>query len=76
MGADAVLLSPVFPTRSHPGAPVLGPVRFRLLARAGAHAGHCARRDDRGRRTPPRLAALGGNRRTVVSNRPETNRDS
>jgi len=34
--ADAVLLSPVFPTRSHPGAPALGPVRFRLLAaRAG-----------------------------------------
>ena len=30
--ADAVLLSPVFPTRSHPGAPVLGPLRFRLLA--------------------------------------------
>ena len=34
--ADAVLLSPVFATRSHPGAPGLGPVRFRLLAaRAG-----------------------------------------
>jgi thiamine-phosphate pyrophosphorylase len=32
LGADAVLLSPVFPTRSHPGAPVLGAVRFRLLA--------------------------------------------
>ncbi|MCJ2178628.1 thiamine phosphate synthase [Novosphingobium album (ex Hu et al. 2023)] len=30
--ADAVLISPVFPTRSHPGAPVLGPLRFRLLA--------------------------------------------
>lgn len=30
--ADAVLLSPVFPTRSHPGAPALGPLRFRLLA--------------------------------------------
>lgn len=35
-GADAVLLSPVFPTRSHPGAPSLGPVRFRLLARLSA----------------------------------------
>ncbi len=35
-GADAVLLSPVFPTRSHPGAPTLGPVRFRLLARLSA----------------------------------------
>jgi len=33
--ADAVLLSPVFPTRSHPGAATLGPLRFRLLA---AHA--------------------------------------
>ena len=32
-GADAVLLSPAFATRSHPGAPVLGAVRFRLLAR-------------------------------------------
>ncbi|WP_206069753.1 thiamine phosphate synthase [Novosphingobium olei] len=32
-GADAVLLSPVFPTRTHPGGLVLGPVRFGLLAR-------------------------------------------
>lgn len=31
--ADAVLLSPAFPTRSHPGGRVLGPVRFGLLAR-------------------------------------------
>ncbi|MEO0032326.1 MAG: hypothetical protein RIS94_2084 [Pseudomonadota bacterium] len=31
--ADAVLLSPVFPTRSHPGAKGLGAVRFLLLAR-------------------------------------------
>jgi thiamine-phosphate pyrophosphorylase len=30
--ATAILLSPVFKTRSHPGAKVLGPVRFRLLA--------------------------------------------
>ncbi|WP_126173237.1 thiamine phosphate synthase [Altericroceibacterium xinjiangense] len=30
--ADAVLLSPVFPTRSHPGAAALGPMRFRWLA--------------------------------------------
>ena len=34
--ADAVLLSPVFPTRSHPGAAVLGPLRFRLLAQRAA----------------------------------------
>ena len=32
-GADAILLSPVFPTASHPGEPALGPVRFRMLAR-------------------------------------------
>ena len=31
--ADAVMLSPVFPTRSHPRAPTLGPQRFRHLAR-------------------------------------------
>jgi thiamine-phosphate pyrophosphorylase len=33
VGADAVLLSPVFATRSHPGGKVLGPVRFLLMAR-------------------------------------------
>ena len=32
--ADAVLLSPVFATRSHPGAPALTPARARLIARA------------------------------------------
>lgn len=32
MRADAVLLSPVFATGTHPGARGLGPVRFRLLA--------------------------------------------
>lgn len=31
-GADAALLSPVFPTNSHPNGNVLGPVRFRMLA--------------------------------------------
>jgi thiamine-phosphate pyrophosphorylase len=36
VSADAALLSPVFPTRSHPGAAVLGPLRFRLLARQAA----------------------------------------
>ncbi|ANU06964.1 Regulatory protein TenI [Paraurantiacibacter namhicola] len=35
MHADAVLISPVFATQSHPGADVLGPMRFRRLA---AHA--------------------------------------
>ena len=33
IGADAVMLSPAFATRSHPGAPSLGPMRFRMLAR-------------------------------------------
>lgn len=42
--ADAVLLSPVFPTRSHPGARTLGPLRFLLLAR----------------RSPVPVIALGG----------------
>lgn len=32
-GADAVLLSPVFPTQSHPGTRTLGTVRFAALAR-------------------------------------------
>jgi len=31
-GADLIFLSPVFPTRSHPDAAVLGPGRFALLA--------------------------------------------
>lgn len=34
--ADAVLLSPVFPTRSHPGGKVLGPLRWRLIAARAA----------------------------------------
>jgi thiamine-phosphate pyrophosphorylase len=34
--AAMIVLSPVFPTRSHPGGRALGPLRFRLLAaRAG-----------------------------------------
>ena len=32
-GADAVLLSPLFTTRSHPGAQPLGPARFAAIAR-------------------------------------------
>ena len=34
VGADLVFVSPAFPTRSHPGQRTLGPIRFRLLARA------------------------------------------
>jgi thiamine-phosphate pyrophosphorylase len=37
-GAVLALLSPVFPTRSHPGATPLGPVRWGLMARRGAGA--------------------------------------
>ncbi len=32
-GADAVMLSPVFATRSHKGAATLGAMRFRMLAK-------------------------------------------
>lgn len=32
-GAGAILLSPLHPTRSHPGAPTLGRMRFAALAR-------------------------------------------
>lgn len=59
LGADWVLLSPAFPTASHPGAPALGPLRWAGLARA-------ARRPvvalggitpASARRLPPRAAA-------------------
>lgn len=43
-GADLILISPVFPTRSHPGARVLGPLRAMALARLA----------------PGRAVALGG----------------
>jgi thiamine-phosphate pyrophosphorylase len=33
-GADVLLLSPVFATRSHPDAPIIGPMRAAALARA------------------------------------------
>ena len=42
--ADAVFLSPVFATASHPDAPPLTPVRAALIARACAGAGLCAGR--------------------------------
>jgi len=62
-GADAVMLSPAFATRSHPGAPCLGPARFRLLAShvhmpviaLGGMDFHSARRLDW-----PRWAAIDG----------------
>jgi thiamine-phosphate pyrophosphorylase len=51
-GVDAVLLSPVFPTASHPGAPALGALRFAAMTRScplpiyalgGIAAGNAAR---------------------------------
>ncbi|WP_051007217.1 thiamine phosphate synthase [Sphingomonas sp. PAMC 26621] len=33
-GAEVVFVSPVYPTRTHPGAPTLGPVRAARIARA------------------------------------------
>jgi len=36
-GADLLFVSPVFPTRSHPGAPALGPLRYALMTR-NAHS--------------------------------------
>jgi len=61
--ATAVLLSPAFPTLSHPGVRVLGPVRFLLLARHAripviALGGMTARTARRLRW--PRWAAIGG----------------
>ncbi len=50
--ADAVVLSPVFPTASHPGAAALGPLRWAALARragrpavalGGVHGGNARR---------------------------------
>jgi thiamine-phosphate pyrophosphorylase len=60
LGADAVVLSPVFPTASHPGAPALGLLRWAALARragrpvvalGGLHGGNA-------RRLPAWVAAL------------------
>lgn len=48
-GADVVLVSPLFATRSHPGARPLGPVRFGLMVRRARSGGKA-----------PLLVALGG----------------
>lgn len=53
LGAHAMLLSPVFATRSHPGEASLGPVRFRLAARLA-----CAPVIALGGMTPARARAL------------------
>ncbi len=36
IGADAAFLSPIFPTKSHPGAKTLGPVRASRMAQQAA----------------------------------------
>jgi thiamine-phosphate pyrophosphorylase len=41
-GADAVFLSPALPTRSHPGAPALGVVRWAALSARLPHGGGTA----------------------------------
>ncbi len=56
-GADAALLSSVFATASHPGAPVLGPQRFARLVREAPLPVYALGGIDR--RTAPRLAASG-----------------
>ena len=56
-GADLVFLSPVFPTRSHPGAPTLGPMRFGLIARAAP--GPVLALGGVGRREAAQLKSLG-----------------
>lgn len=69
LGADAVLLSPVFTTRSHPGGQVLGPVRFRLLAQHAQVPVIALGGMDAGRARVlgwPRWAAIDGLSRTLV----------
>lgn len=65
LGADLVFLSPVFPTRSHPGAPTLGPLRWAALARragrpVAALGGIVAPAAGRLPRFAAGLAAIGG----------------
>lgn len=66
LNAAACILSPVFPTLSHPGVPALGPLRWAALA---ARAGRCpvvalgGMNRANAARLPPRaagIAAIGG----------------
>lgn len=59
--AAAILLSPAYPTRSHPGARTLGPLSFRLLA-ARTHIPVIAL----GGMNPRRAARLGAHRWAAV----------
>ena len=52
--ADAILLSPVYPTRSHSGSKTLGSLRFRLISRRSAVPVIAL-----GGMTPARAVALG-----------------
>jgi thiamine-phosphate pyrophosphorylase len=54
--ADLIFLSPIFATRTHPGARVLGTLRFGTLARGQAHIVALGGMDSRRAR---QLAALG-----------------
>ncbi|MBP0494305.1 thiamine phosphate synthase [Pararoseomonas indoligenes] len=75
--ADLVILSPVFPTASHPGAPALGPLRWAALARrAGRPAVALGGVNALNSRRLPRLAAgwgaIGGlSRHTPVAAWPQ-----
>ncbi len=65
LGADAVALSPAFPTDSHPGAAALGPLRWAALARRAGRpvVALGGVRGDSARRLPAwaaGLAAVGG----------------
>lgn len=60
IGADAVLVSPAFPTASHPGAPALGALRWAALARgAGRPAVALGGMSARAMRRLPRELAVG-----------------
>ncbi|EME70495.1 thiamine monophosphate synthase [Paramagnetospirillum caucaseum] len=60
LDADAALLSPVFPTRSHPGAATIGPLRFGLwVRRAGLPVIALGGMSRRRLRRLPRGAAAG-----------------
>ena len=60
LGADVVLVSPAFPTASHPGVAALGPLRWGALARAARlPAVALGGMSERAWRRLPRGAALG-----------------
>jgi thiamine-phosphate pyrophosphorylase len=67
-GTDAVLLSPVYATRSHPGGQTLGPVRFRLLAKRARMPVIAL-----GGMTAPRARALGWQRWAAIDGLSQNN---